>query len=235
MLKIISWNCNGGFRNKYPSLAPLGADILVIQECEDPSSSTEEYRNWAGRYLWTGHIKHKGLGVFVRNDHALIRHDWDDQGLQSFLPCRIDDQLDLVAVWTKQANSPNFGYIGQLWKYLQLHGGKLKGDSILLVGDLNSNTRWDEWDRWWNHSDVVRELAVKGMRSLYHEQSGEIQGAESCPTLFLQRNVNKPYHVDYAFASTRLFNTDTCELVVGVREDWIKLSDHMPLVFTLDY
>ena len=102
---------------------------------------------------------------------------------------------------------------------------------MLVRGDLNSNKCWDEWDRWWNHTDVVRELDEIGIRSIYHDEYNEEQGAETRPTLFHQRNRAKPYHVDYMFASADLYAE--CELTVGDMSDWIHLSDHMPL--TLEY
>src|SRR5690606_29229334 len=113
-------------------------------------------------YLWIGDSKNKGIGVFDRRGAGLRALDWTSDGLQLFLPCEVGDALTLIAVWTKYANSPNFRYIGQLWKWIQLHRANLTGRPVLLCGDLNSNTRWDEWDRWWNHSDVVRELQHLG-------------------------------------------------------------------------
>ena len=47
-MKIVTWNCNGTLRKKFDKLDKLEADILVIQECENPSESTEIYQNWAG-------------------------------------------------------------------------------------------------------------------------------------------------------------------------------------------
>ena len=35
-MRIISWNCNGAFRNKINSILSLNGDIYVIQEAEDP-------------------------------------------------------------------------------------------------------------------------------------------------------------------------------------------------------
>lgn len=32
-MKIVSWNCNGKFREKFSILQKLDADIYVVQEC----------------------------------------------------------------------------------------------------------------------------------------------------------------------------------------------------------
>lgn len=230
-MKIITWNCNGAFRNKFHALDKLKADILVIQECENPAQSTEAYKNWAGKYLWKGDSKNKGLGIFSKSGRNLELLNWDDEGLQSFLPCRVDGLFNLVGVWTKYANSPNFRYIGQLWKYLQLHKTHLSEGKLILCGDLNSNTQWDEWDRWWNHSDVVRELAEINIHSLYHKFTGEAQGKESTPTLFMQRKLERPYHIDYAFISKNLSGQSHIE--IGTPDTWLEFSDHMPVIFKI--
>ena len=129
------------------------------------------------------------IGNLISVSLEMQRLDWQDNGLQSFLPVRINNQFNLVAVWTKQANSPTFRYIGQLWKYLQLHKEQMAAAPTVLCGDLNNNKIWDVWDRWWNHSDVVRELSAAKMKSLYHLATGEEQGSESVPTFFLHRNL----------------------------------------------
>jgi len=232
-MKIVTWNCNGAFRKKFHALDNFQADVLIIQECENPDESTHHYREWAKNYLWTGENKNKGIGVFARPDVRLTKLDWNSDGLQSFLPCRVNDAFDLVAVWTKQANSPNFRYIGQLWKYLNLHGEKLVGKPVILAGDLNSNTCWDEWDRWWNHSDVVQMLSDQGLSSLYHSYFCEEQGQETRPTLFHQRKEEKPYHVDYSFASAGLFDSTVNTVEVGEKTPWLELSDHMPIIFSV--
>jgi exonuclease III len=52
-MKIITWNCNGAFRRKLAYLAQFNADILIIQECEDPAQSKDvAYRDWAKNYIW---------------------------------------------------------------------------------------------------------------------------------------------------------------------------------------
>lgn len=83
----------------------------------------------------------------------------------------------------------------------------------MIVGDLNSNAIWDKEDRWWSHTGVVAELCNLGIQSLYHRMNKEEQGQESEPTFFMQRNLSKPYHIDYAFASNDL--ADDCRVVVG--------------------
>ena len=129
-MKIITWNCNGALRNKFENLLDFNADIFVIQECENPL----EKQNWTNIYK--------------------------DLRVKHFLPCKINKDFVLLAVWTHNNNSPTFGYIGQLWKYLQIHKSKL--NKSIILGDFNSNVCWDKSDRWWNHSDVVKLIIFLG-------------------------------------------------------------------------
>lgn len=233
LMRIVTWNCNGAFRKKYQALEEYAADILIVQECEDPALSTKAYREWAGNCLWKGDNKNKGIGVFPRPGVNVSELAWSDGGLQLFLPCRVNESFNLLAVWTKYADSPNFRYIGQLWKYLQLNSKLLMSDRLVLCGDFNSNTCWDEWDRWWNHSDVVTQLEEINVSSIYHRYFKEEQSAESRPTLFHHRKIEKPYHVDYAFCTESMFVEKKDSLDVGEPSNWLEFSDHMPLAFTV--
>ena len=93
-MKIVTWNCQGGFREKFEHIKLLKADIYVIQECTDPEASRgteyEDYCKFAGEkgkdYYWIGNepseeVKSpKGLGIFVKNglETELINNFYDD-------------------------------------------------------------------------------------------------------------------------------------------------------------
>lgn len=248
-MKIITWNCNGALRNKLKEADSLGADLLLIQECENPETAPKYYSDWAGDYLWVGANKNKGIGVFPKNGirvsalnwHGQFAvtgfkrshqaHSWTTSDLKLFLPFRINDRLTILGVWTKGSDSEVFGYMGQFWKYLQIHDNDLACPRTMIIGDFNSNVLWDKADRWWSHSGVVAELAQLNIHSLYHHMNGEAHGGESEPTFYLHRNMNKPYHIDYAFASGDLLHSSDIE--IGKAADWLHISDHMPLTITV--
>lgn len=230
-MKIVTWNCNGAFRKKFESISIFDADIYIIQECENPVETNDiNYKNWATNYLWIGENKNKGLGIFAKNELKIEKLEWSNQfkdhQVKYFLPCKISGIYNLLAVWTHKNNSPNFGYIGQFWKYLQINKTHL--NDCIIAGDFNSNTIWDEWDRWWNHSDIVNELNEIGITSIYHRFYNEAQGKEKIPTLFFQRKKTRPYHIDYIFLPEK-YILNTKKIEIGDFENWISYSDHMPL------
>lgn len=246
---MVSWNCNGGFRKKRDKICDLKADILIVQECESPDqSSDEDYKSWASNYLWIGQSKNKGIGVFAREGLALQHLQWEKsyslffnndlpdivwqtKDLKLFLPFEVNDYL-FIAVWTKGSDKEVFGYIGQVWKFLQIHRADLMNRKVIMMGDFNSNAIWDKLDRWWNHSDVVRELSDIKIESLYHVLFNEQQGEETRPTFYMHRKEKRPYHIDYAFCSHELLQKSS--LQIGNATDWIELSDHMPLIIDIE-
>ena len=122
-MKVVNWNCNGGLRNKTAVLDLLDADLLVIQECEDPARSTQAYLDWAGNYVWHGKDKNKGIGIFARKGHRVEALNWKgeytfqlleperkitwiSEQLECFLPCLVNGTHTVLGAWTKQAKSP---------------------------------------------------------------------------------------------------------------------------------
>ena len=183
-MRIVSWNCNGNFREKFREIQKLNADIYVIQECENPvTTNNPEYNDFAKNYIWVGHSKNKGLGVFANKSITLQNNNWDSYCLKNFLSVRINNKFDLVAVW---ACKP---YIEEYYIYQSIHIDKYNSNTI-LIGDFNSNQIWDNsyGDR--NHSQTVSELNEAGLVSAYHYITGEKQGKEKQNTFYLYRHLD---------------------------------------------
>jgi len=248
--RLLTWNCNGALRKKTEALEQLNADVYVIQECENPTESVASYKDWSGNYLWAGDSKNKGIGIFAKGGVQIEPLNWNRKfrlpgspkrsesagwktnDLKEFLSFRINDSFNVVAVWTKQSKGGTFGYAGQLWKYLQSHGKDIRKEDCLLLGDLNSNVIWDRPDRWWNHSDNLEILEELDMQSMFHRATGDVPGAESQNTFFMYRDLSKPYHIDYIFASERL--RTGAEFKCYDVDPWLQFSDHVPLMMQVN-
>lgn len=223
-MRIISWNCNGAFRKKFKYIKILDADIYIIQECENPQKAGDiEYKKFANNYLWVGY-KNKGLGIFAKENITLTDNHWGTFGLEWFISCTVNGNLTLLGIW----GSGN--YIEDIYVYLQIHKEKLKNKgNVLLGGDFNSNSCWDKKHKRRTHSAVVKQLSDMGLNSCYHNIVNEVQGQESQPTFYLYRNKEKSYHIDYFF-----YNRDKLRTFeIGTFDDWISLSDHMPIILDI--
>jgi endonuclease/exonuclease/phosphatase family metal-dependent hydrolase len=227
-VRIVTWNCNGAFRRKLSEVDLLGADVLAIQECEDPQRSKDAaYRSWAGnRFVWTGTLPSRGLGLFSR---SITPEPLPEENGNLFLAALVGS-VPVCAVWTQKDTSGVLHYVGQLWKLIGSMPGWLTDPLCVLAGDFNSNRVWDRPRRPWNHSSVVASLDRLGMFSAYHAHFDEQHGSESRPTFFLHRDLARPSHIDYVFVG------QGWEVVsVGVPEPlpWLSISDHIPIIVDL--
>ncbi|MGQ2107638.1 hypothetical protein ACT4R0_07680 [Ornithobacterium rhinotracheale] len=130
-MKIISWNCNGAFRKKFSSLTEFDADIMVIQECENPTTTKDAaYKEFSKNHIWIGENKNKGLGIFAKESIKIKKLDWSNyyysHDVKYFLPILVNESQVLIGIWAHRNNSPTFGYIGQVWKYFQINSDKTR-------------------------------------------------------------------------------------------------------------
>lgn len=98
-MRIVSWNCNGKFREKFKKIKELDADIYVIQECENPQCyAGTAYSGFAKNYIWNGENKNKGLGIFAKESISIQRNGWDAYCLRNFLSVKVNHDFDLLGV-----------------------------------------------------------------------------------------------------------------------------------------
>lgn len=232
-MKIISWNCQGAFRKKADIILLQNPDILIVQECENLeklifNSETKKPTS----FLWFGDNQNKGLGVFSYGDYKFNLIKEYSSEIKIFVPISVfGGKIDftLFAIWANNPQDKNNQYVEQVWKGINFYENLLNNEKVILIGDFNSNKIWDRKHRIGNHSEVIAKLTEKNIESIYHKWFNQKQGKESRPTFFLQRNKNKPYHIDYCFASKKLLE-EVENFEIGVFENWIKYSDHLPLI-----
>jgi exonuclease III len=230
-MRIITWNCNMAFRNKAHLLLEYDPDILVISECENPDALKFPVSvKQPDSIIWYGNKSHKGLGVFAYNGYQLkLLHE---PAFQTILPIRVKHgrkSLNLFAVWANNPSDKKNQYVGQVWQAIHQYDDIIKNSRTILAGDFNSNTIWDKPKRVGNHSDVVRVLGTKKIGSVYHHHHKQIQGNEAHPSFYLYRHLDKPYHLDYCFASKDLLKKLT-HVEMGSHQQWCAYSDHTPLM-----
>ena len=231
-MKIITWNCNMAFRKKWHVVAELNPDILVLQECENESRFGQS--QWFPRYnefIWMGENENKGVGIMSFNRYHIELLPRHAAAFRYIVPVRVtgESPFNLFAIWAMPDKSNRLkGYVGQIWGALQHYEPDLTEPSV-LAGDWNSNAIWNHERKTGNHSQVVELLKTYGISSIYHELNREAHGEESQPTLYLLKQPNKPYHLDYCFASEKMITAHT-SIEVGKFGQWIRWSDHMPVI-----
>lgn len=237
-MRIISWNCNGAFRNKYEALNQQNADLLVIAESESPEYLHQRQNTIpAESHLWCGTRSCKGLSLFSKNGFHIKKAAFFNPAFRHILPATITTpngkEFLLIGVWasTVQENH-EWDYIGQMCVFMESFQ-HLFPEKTILIGDLNSNMQWNSYyKKEHNFSHFLELMQKSGFISLYHHFSGDAQGHEKLPTSYYHRDPQRGFHIDYAFSS-QTFLKDIEDFHIETSLDWLNFSDHLPLFLQL--
>jgi exodeoxyribonuclease III len=221
------------YRKKAGFILTHKPDILIVPECEHPDKlKFDTDTPIPTDTLWYGTNQNKGLAVFSYGKYKFRLLDIHNPGLKTILPIAVtggSPGFTLFAIWAYNPQDKDYIYVGQVWKAIHYYESILKGKNIILAGDFNSNVIWDKLHRKISHSMLVEKLTSLNIFSTYHAHLNLTQGVEEHPTYFMYRHQNRPYHIDYCFASGDLI--DKLENVeVGTHEQWAQYSDHSPVI-----
>ena len=227
------------FRKKKEQALKLKPDILIIQECEDPSrkGKWEEFNN----YVWVGDNPNKGIGIFSKKNYEIEKlNDLKIDYSKYVIPVKIkgdNQELKLFAIWAmNNKEDRKKRYIGQVYTAIN-HYDEFIDSNTIIAGDFNWNYIWDESPDsplYGNLNDTTKILNNKGLFSVYHNLRKNEFGEELSPTFYMYRKINRPYHIDYIFIHEDKFDYIK-DFWIGKYENWIDYSDHMPLFIEIEY
>ena len=223
-MRIVTWNCcRGPYARKVPLLDPLAPDIRVIQECAKPLDDSRHR-------LWFGENARQGICVEASAAYQLRALPTVADAPKYLVPIEVSGPRSFVLfiVWT--LGKQPYPYVEAAARAVDLYRDLIAGSPTLLVGDFNSNTRWDgTHPPTLNHTALVARLADLGLVSAYHHVRGEAHGLESEATYYFHWKKERPYHIDYCFLPFDWAGRIR-QVEIGNFEDWRPYSDHRPLL-----
>jgi len=266
-MRIVSWNCHYGFNGKKPeTIKEYKADILVIPECREidmeGSGYDEKHRDWWGDHKEATEKLRKlnkendlGVGIFWKDGITVTQlPEWKESlcknsDFRYFIPYKVEGDFDsftLIAVWMKNkivVGDPLDHVQKKIANAIVDHYESIGlldfGGRVVLVGDFNCNSIWDDrYRKERNHSALVEKLKQMGIE----DYSGSFE-KDTYNTYYYYHNGKEHCVVDdYCFASVKM--TESAKFSVPVSDEWtlangVKhwrgLSDHCPIIvdFTL--
>ncbi len=211
----------------------LAPDLAILPECAAPEVIVAKCPEFTFTDAqWAERSRHKGLGVFSFGDVRLSRSSSFDPRFEVFLPLRVSGPVcfHLLAVWALNFR-PASGL--NMPDALRFYRRFLSRRDAVVAGDFNNNVFWDRPGKRTNFVNVARTLSTLGLTSAYHAVTGDSFGQERHATLWFLKRWRQPYHIDYCFIPTT-WVAPSLSVIVGHHKEWLKHSDHAPLLVTID-
>lgn len=231
MIKLMTWNCQGAFRKKYPLVADIAPDLAVIQECEQPERIPWKFGRPPSAALWFGEKSTRGLGIFSWTDFTFHPLDKYDSSIRFCIPIQVTSpyQFHLLAVWAMDHKQDLHSYSGQVYQAIGLYRSFIQAADTVFLGDYNSSKHTTPQSRMGNHATITMNLNDLWLVSAYHQFYSEPQGQEKRWTYFRGRKIDRHYHLDYAFIPSRWLRR-LANVQVGDPKVWLQHSDHCPVI-----
>ena len=231
-MKIVTWNCQGALNNKLDDLFSLTPDLAVIPEMASPAVLRSKLRSKLNLQAeWIGQGPNKGLGVLINPEWEYRIADCFDPRFELFLPIEVltPQRFNVLAVWAFNHRAKNITPAANATNnVLKFYADWIGNVPTLILGDFNNSVIWDKPSSLNNFMEIVATLEELEQASIYHQHYNQSWGEEQDSTLFMYRKQDAGYHVDYVFAHKDLCSK--CEkLTVGHPEEWLHISDHVPL------
>lgn len=220
-IRLVTWNCcRGAYDVKLKRLAPLQADVAVLQECGRPPEVDASA-------AWYGTNPRQGVAVLARPPFSVVPEP-ARSGTQSMYGARVDGPVSfaVVAVWAQQEPT----YSEALRRGLSVYRDLLVAGPSVLLGDFNSSVAWDTGHGRSDHHEFETQLHQEfGLVSAYHAATGERPGQESRPTHFWRWQQASPFHLDYCYLP-EAWIPGLRAVTIGDYEEWAEASDHRPVI-----
>ena len=230
-MKLVSWNCQGGFDTKQKKIMSIAPDIAVIQDCLHPSKlqSAIDYSD----AVWVGNKEDKGLCVLSFSKDYKLSMLVDEVKYEWVVPIKVSGDVDLVllAVWARRM--PGYSYGKLVFAALKEYEQFLSNGQVIIIGDFNvdknvsSSYSGIKGSKGFGH--LIELLESYGVTSCYHHFSKEEFGLESKANYHHYGKSDRPFHVHYCFASQEILQS-VKQFYIGEGEEWAESGYHFPLV-----
>jgi endonuclease/exonuclease/phosphatase family metal-dependent hydrolase len=222
VLRLITWNCHHGMPSqRLAELGAHGADIVFLQECL-PARTLPS----TGSCLTQRVNARKGLALASLNaDYHLKRLRARPHRGSAVVGAAVSGPVSFTAlgVWSRGPR-----YVDDVMRTLKAYDRVLRSGPAVVMGDLNSGTNLGvRQSPSAGHARIVAALANVGLVSAYHAFHRVDHGHEAHPTYRHQRNVAKPWHIDFCFVPA---GWDGVGVEVLDGRIWAARSEHLSLV-----
>ncbi len=222
-MRVATWNCQTGLSTNWDTIDRLGADLVAIQECREGTLEEAERHGWGCEFQPGGYGK--GIATLIRAPYVVEEREPTETFAISTIVSSGDERIRFVNFWAMTPKLTGYTYTRQATRLIE----RLPSDGLatIVAGDFNASKSRP-------HLDNVRRLNERGLVSAYHRRTGrEHAELEDDPTSYHLWREERPFHMDFVFVPEdwRIDGVD-----VGSYEDYCltKLSDHMPVVVTLE-